>query len=77
VKIEGKLAVEYGLALNLVNNNSNKHILVVDDESDIVDVIRFCLQMYDYKACTFIDPLAALEHFKSNLKSHHMIISYY
>lgn len=49
MKIEGKLAVEYGLALNLVNNNSNKHILVVDDESDIVDVIRFCLQMMTTK----------------------------
>ncbi len=61
------------MGLHLGNNNNK--ILVVDDESDIVDVIRFCLQMYGYKVCTYTDPLAALEHFKSNSKNHHMVIS--
>ncbi|HZA07177.1 MAG TPA: response regulator [Nitrososphaeraceae archaeon] len=64
------------MGLNHSNANSNnKHILVVNNESDIVDIIRFCLQTYGYKVCTFIDPLVALEHFKSNSKNHHIVIS--
>jgi response regulator RpfG family c-di-GMP phosphodiesterase len=31
--------------------------------------------MYGYKACTFTDPLLALDHFKSNSKNHYMVIS--
>jgi DNA-binding NtrC family response regulator len=64
------------LRLNHTNSNGNdKHILVVNDEYDIIDVIRFCLRMYGYKACTFTDPLLALDHFKSNSKNHYMVIS--
>ena len=59
-----------GLSLN----SDDKHILVVDEEEDVTDVIRFCLQIYGYGTCTFTDPLIALEHFKSNPKSHHMVI---
>jgi DNA-binding NtrC family response regulator len=58
-----------------LNGSSNRFILVVDDEHDILDVIQFCLRMYDFKACTFIDPLAALEHFNSNFKAHDIVIS--
>ena len=65
-----------GLGLNRTNNNdSNNHILVVSNEYDVIDVIRFCLRMYSYQACTFTDPLLALDHFKSNSKSHHIVIS--
>ena len=56
-------------------NSNNKHILLVDDEKDIIDVVRYCLQMYGYRGCTFTSPLFALEHFKSNPKSHHIVIS--
>lgn len=56
-------------------DSNNKPILVVDNEKDIVDVVRFCLQMYGYRVCTFTSPLLALEHFKSNPKSHHIVIS--
>ena len=31
--------------------------------------------MYGYRGCTFTSPLFALEHFKSNPKSHHIVIS--
>ena len=48
---------------------------MVASEYDVIDVIRFCLRIYGYKACTFTDPLLALDHFKLNSKNHHMVIS--
>ena len=48
--------------------------MIVDDEQDVIDLIRFCLRMYDYNVCTFTNPSIALEHFKSNPKNHHMVI---
>lgn len=52
-----------------------KHILVIDDEQWVIDLIRFCLRMYGYNVCTFTTPSIALEHFKSNPKNHSMVIS--
>jgi DNA-binding NtrC family response regulator len=49
--------------------------LVVDDEYDILDTIRQWLELDGSKVCTFADPLAALEHFKSNSKDHNIVIS--
>ena len=57
-----------------LNHNNIKHILIVDDEQDVIDLIRFCLRMYDYNVCTFTNSSIALEHFKSNPKNHHMVI---
>ena len=56
-------------------SSNDKHILVVDDEQDIVDIVRFSLRVYGYRVCTFTDPVVALEHFKSNHKNHDLIIS--
>jgi DNA-binding NtrC family response regulator len=55
---------------------TNKSILAVDDEFDIVNLIKQSLDINGFKVCTFTDALAALEHFKSNsdsfsLSSHH------
>jgi two-component SAPR family response regulator len=52
-----------------------KQILVIDDEQYVIGLIRFCLRMYDYDACTFTSTSTALEHFKSNPKNHCMVIS--
>ena len=53
-----------------------KSIVVVDDERDIVNQIkRFLGSMDGLKVYTFTDPFAALEHFNSGCKDHHIVIS--
>jgi DNA-binding NtrC family response regulator len=54
---------------------SSKSILAIDDEQDIVNLVRDSLQMHGFKVFTFTEPSAALEHFKSNSKDYDIIIS--
>ena len=54
---------------------TNKCILAVDDEVDIVNLIKQSLDMNGFKVCTFTDALASLEHFKSNSRYYDIIIS--
>jgi DNA-binding NtrC family response regulator len=53
----------------------NTLIQVVDDEFDIVNVIRIYLQGRGLNALGFTDPLLALEHFKVNCKNYSLVIS--
>jgi DNA-binding NtrC family response regulator len=50
-------------------------ILVVDDEFDIVTLIRRSLQNHGFKTLGFTDPIIALEQFQNNSKSFAMVIS--
>src|SRR5215218_9968689 len=50
-------------------------ILVVDDEFDIVTLIKRSLQNHGFNTLDFTDPLIALEHFQNNSKSFAMVIS--
>jgi DNA-binding NtrC family response regulator len=50
-------------------------ILVVDDEFDIVTLIRRSLQNHGFNTLGFTDPLIALERFQNNSKSFAMVIS--
>ena len=54
---------------------TNKSILAVDDELDIVNLIKRSLGNNAFKVCTFTDALAALEHFKSNSRYYDTVIS--
>jgi len=59
----------------MITSNS-KSIVVVDDERDIVNQIKRSLEAMDgLKVYTFTDPFAALEHFNSSCKDHHIVIS--
>jgi DNA-binding NtrC family response regulator len=56
--------------------SNGKSILVVDDERDIVNQIKRSLEAVDgFKACTFTDPFAALEHFNLGCEDHQIVIS--
>ena len=50
-------------------------IQVVDDEFDIVNVIKLYLQGKGLNVFGFTDPLLALEHFRINCKKYSLIIS--
>ncbi len=58
-------------------NRRNKSILAVDDEDDIVDMVKQSLQRQEFKVCTFTDPFKALAHFNLNSKEdyHHIVLS--
>jgi DNA-binding NtrC family response regulator len=59
----------------MITSNS-KSIVVVDDEWDIVTQIKRSLEAMDgLKVYTFTDPFAALEHFSSDCKEHHIVIA--
>jgi CheY-like chemotaxis protein len=46
----------------MTSNSTTKSILAVDDELDIVNVIKYTLEANGVKVCTFTDALTALEH---------------
>ncbi|MFL6382349.1 MAG: response regulator [Nitrososphaeraceae archaeon] len=54
---------------------SNTNILVVDDEQDIVNLIKQSLEPNGFQAYIFIEPSAALEHFISHSKDYDIVIS--
>jgi DNA-binding NtrC family response regulator len=61
---------------DMTSNSTTKSILAVDDEYDIVNLIKETLEVEDgFKVCTSTDALAALEHFKSNSKYYDIVVS--
>jgi two-component system cell cycle sensor histidine kinase/response regulator CckA len=50
------------------NNDSNRSILVLDDEIDITSIIEQSLQGLGFRVSVFTDPVVALEYFKLNFK---------
>jgi CheY-like chemotaxis protein len=72
---------------NVIDNNNNINssyyhhisdstsILIVDDEIDILSVIRQQLQDYGFDICCFTKPNIALEHYKASSNAHQLIIS--
>ena len=65
------------------NNNNKAHvhapnsqyILIVDDEPDILSIIRRVLEEYGFNVCCFTKPNIALEHYKTSPNSHGLVIS--
>ena len=50
-------------------------ILAIDDEFDIVNIIKVGLQKYGLNAFGFTDPHLAWEHFKRNAANYSLVIS--
>ena len=54
---------------------ANKSILVVDDEFDIVNLIKQALQKQGFTTYAFTDPLLALEHLTTNSESYGLVLA--
>ena len=54
---------------------NSKHILVVDDDFDIVSIIKISLQKSHFNVFAFTDPFLALEHFELNSKNYGLVLS--
>ena len=50
-------------------------VLIIDDEADIVKVFKKSLDSVGYSTYGFVNPVAALEHFKRNPTAYKIIIS--
>jgi DNA-binding NtrC family response regulator len=50
-------------------------ILIVDDEFDVVTILRQWLEMQGFQVFAFTDPSLALEHFRINSKQYSLVIS--
>ena len=57
------------------NSDNNKSVLVVDDEPDLVNLIKQSLRINGLKVSPFTDPVVALEDFKVNCKTCSLILS--
>lgn len=58
--------------------NGVKHlakILLVDDESDIVFIMKRFLETREFIVDSFTSPVQALEHFKKNSKDYSIVVS--
>ncbi|HZA07306.1 MAG TPA: response regulator [Nitrososphaeraceae archaeon] len=60
---------------NYLLRTKQMSIQVVDDEFDIVNIIKSYLQGLGLNVFGFTDPLLALEHFKINCKNYILVIS--
>jgi two-component system C4-dicarboxylate transport response regulator DctD len=54
---------------------SPKAVIVVDDDADIVFIVKKSLERAGYLALGFTDPAQALEHIESNIEQCGLIIS--
>ena len=57
------------------DNNNHKFVLALDDEFDIVTLIKQALQKYGFNILAFTDPFMALGHFNLNVKDYSIVIS--
>jgi DNA-binding NtrC family response regulator len=57
------------------NSNSKESVLVVDDEPDIVNLIKLSLYEKGMKVSAITDPVMALEDFKVSCKTCSVILS--
>jgi DNA-binding NtrC family response regulator len=64
----------WSLNQSSTKNDNNTSILVVDDEYDIVNLIKRSLEVNGRRVCAFTDAFMALDHFSSDSKDHHSIV---
>ena len=55
--------------------SNSKDILVLDDDFDIVSIIKISLQKRRFNVFAFTDPFLALEHFELNSKEYGLVLS--
>jgi response regulator RpfG family c-di-GMP phosphodiesterase len=55
--------------------SSKPSVLILDDDLDIVTLMKIGLQHHSFNVYAFTDPALALEHFGMNAKSYDLIIS--
>jgi DNA-binding response OmpR family regulator len=60
-------SIAYSMTAETKKENGNKKILVVDDEPDVLTLLKTVLKENGLKADSHYDPILALENFKAGL----------
>ncbi len=68
------LLLDWSLNRISTKNDNNAAILVVDDEYDIVNLIKQSLEVNRLRVCAFTDAFVALEHLNSHAKDYHSVV---
>ena len=63
------------MAAGAVESLASDWILIVDDEFDVVTILRQWLEKQGFHVFGFTDPSLALEHFRINSKQYSLVIS--
>lgn len=50
-------------------------IMAVDDEPEILNIVKMSLAKWGYEVDAFIDPVAALDHFSQNASAYSLILT--
>jgi CheY-like chemotaxis protein len=50
-------------------------IMAVDDEPDILNIVKISLAKWGYKVDAFADPVAAIDHFRENASAYSLILT--
>jgi CheY-like chemotaxis protein len=58
----------------VASEGNGKTILIVDDENDILLVLKRALERWGYSVDTFSDPQAAIDHFTDNPHKYDLIL---
>ena len=58
-----------------MKNNNRELIMIVDDEQDILQILRSGLGHYGHKVMTFSDPLLALREFTYSHSDYQLILT--
>jgi DNA-binding response OmpR family regulator len=61
-------------ALKKPSASFSKNILALDDEFEIVSLIKHFLQRQGYRVFGFTDPMLAIEHFMLNSRNYSLVI---
>lgn len=51
-----------------------KKIMVIDDEQDILKLVKAALKRYDHEVDVFSEPVEALEHFRQHLGDYSLLL---
>ncbi len=71
------MPITRGIVKPFMNNSSIKRelVMVVDDEQDILLVLRLGLTRYGHKVMTFSDPALALKEFTLNHSDYQLVLT--
>ena len=64
----------WSLNQSSTKNDNNTSILAVDDEYDIVNLIKQSLEVNRLRVCAFTDAFVALDHLNSHAKDYHSVV---
>ena len=58
-----------------LTRGNGQHILVIDDESEILEMLTILLEDLNYQAITYVNPQEALKHFSEDPAAYDLVLT--